>query len=202
MGLKNDLEVEIKIQVKNLAALLKWLEKNAVLDKETHQIDRYFDHPDRSFVYIDKDGYRTASEWLRVRFEEDRAEICYKHWHRDNKTGKSTYADEFESEISDGEAFLKILKVLGFKQISLIDKRRTVWQYQDFEFAIDQVKGLGDFAEIEYEGEMEDPSRANQKIFDLLREIGLKGWQKTRRGYNTMLWNPGKDRFEVVESPQ
>lgn len=196
MGLKNDLEVEIKIQVEDLAKLLQWLKSKAVLEKETHQKDYYFDPPDLSFISEGKNGYKDAYEFFRVRFEGEKSEICYKHWHRDQRSGESIYADEIELGIDDGTKFLRILETLGFKQTALIEKERSIWRYQDFEFAIDQVKDLGNFVEIEYKGEIDDPMEAKQKIFDLVGQIGLKQWRKTKRGYCAIQWNPGKNHFE------
>ena len=44
-------------------------------------------------------------------------------------------------------------------------------------------------------GEIEDPTKGNQKILDLLKEIGIDKWKKTRRGYPCIQWNPEKDPF-------
>jgi adenylate cyclase class 2 len=196
MGLKSDLEIEIKIKLKDSDKLLRWLEGNAVLEKKIQQTDYYFDPPDRSFIFEGRDDYRDAKEFFRVRFEEEKSEVCYKYWHRDQKTEQSIYADEIEFEICDGKRFLMILEILGFRQTALIEKKRSVWRHQDFEFALDQVKGLGDFVEIEYKGKVSDPLQARQKIFALVEQIGLKHWRETKRGYCAIQWNPGKNHFE------
>lgn len=192
----NDREIEVKLQVGEIEKLLAWLKKNAVLEKEVTQTDFYFDPPDRSFIFTDPEGYQDAAEWFRVRLEGDRAEVCYKHWHREETTNKSTYADEIEIPIADGERFLLVLGLLGFKKTSKIEKQRSVWHYREFEFAIDRVKGLGDFVEIEYQGKVTDPFKAKQKIFKMLAKVGTGEWRKSKRGYCFMQWNPGKDHFE------
>ena len=76
------------------------------------------------------------------------------------KTIKSYYCDEFETKIGSIEQFRKILSALNFRSIVTVDKLRKIYTYKDYEVAIDSVKDLGDFVEIEYIGKS---SKANPK---------------------------------------
>jgi predicted adenylyl cyclase CyaB len=191
-----NIEIEIRIKLKNPALFLWWLKKSAKKIKTSDQTDFYFDPPHRSFIYKDADGSKNADEWLRIRTSAKGDEICYKHWHKDLKTNKSTYADEFETSIGDARQGLKILKKLGFKQTSVIKKQREEWGYKDFVFACDEIEGLGFFVEIEYHGKISDPTKGKDRIFDLLKDIGVRDWKKIKGGYPWMQWNPGKNHFE------
>ncbi len=191
-----NIEIEIRIRLRDPILLEKWLEKTANKIKVSEQTDFYFDFPNKSFIYTDSDGCKNADEWLRVRTSEKGNEICYKLWHRDKVTNRSTYADEIETSVEDENQILEILKRLGFKQISVIKKYREDWQFNDFIFSCDKVKGLGFFVEIEYHGHIDDPAKGKEKIFELLENIGIKDWEKIKGGYPWMQWNPDKNHIE------
>lgn len=195
-----NIEIEIRIKIENPTLFKQWLQK----EKDTKKIgvfdqtDFYFDPPGKSFVFTDSDGYKDADKWFRVRITKDKSTICYKHWHRDEKTNKSTYADEIETSIGDADKVIEILKRMGFKQIALVEKHRESWEYNEFRFDCDDVEGLGFFVEIEFNGKIEDPTKGKEKIFNLLKEIGLQNWKKIKGGYPWMQWNKDKDYFEEL----
>lgn len=192
-----NIEIEIKLKLDNPKILLNWLENNAKLLKETEQKDYYFDPPHKSFIYQNKfDGTKDADEWFRIRETRIGNAICYKQWHRNENTGESIYADEIETSTGDKNQMLEIFKRLGFKETSIVHKKRKSYLYQDFKFDCDEVAGLGFFVEIEFKGEVEDPAEGKQRIFDFLKEINITNWKKTKRGYSWIQWNPGKEHFE------
>ena len=193
----HNIEIEIKLKLDSPKALLDWLKKNAELVKTSNQVDYYFDPPHKSYIYKNKfDGTKDADEWFRIRVTEKGNEICYKKWYREEDTGKSTHADEIETMVGDEKQMLIILDRLGFKPTSIIKKRRNSYKYKEFQFDCDEAEGLGFFVEIEFKGEIGDPAQGKQKIFEFLNEINLTGWQKTKRGYQWMEWNPDVDHFE------
>lgn len=189
-----NIEIEIKIKLNDPKKLVKWLRTNAKKIGESNQEDHYFEHELKSFRYKDEDDYTDADEWLRVRIADNKHEICYKKWYRDGK--KSTYCDEIETTVGDPYQVLEIFKRLGFKETSVIKKHRASWKYQDFRFDCDEVNEIGFFIEIEFTGEADTPMQGKQKIYDLLKEIGLTEWKKTRRGYSWIQWNPGREHFD------
>ncbi|PIN76852.1 class IV adenylate cyclase [Candidatus Woesearchaeota archaeon CG10_big_fil_rev_8_21_14_0_10_36_11] len=192
-----NIEIEIKLKLDNPEIVLRWLQENATLIKTSDQVDYYFNPPHKTFIYNAEDGTKDADEWFRIRVSENGNEICYKYWYRDEKTQKSLYADEIETSIGDEKQILEILRRLGFKPTSTIRKHRESYRYKEFQFDCDTVEELGYFVEIEFRGELEDPTQGKQKIFDLLNEIGITNWQKTKRGYSWIQWNPGKNHFDT-----
>ncbi len=192
-----NIEIEIKLKLDDPKKLLTWLEKNAKLVKVSEDTDYYFDPPHKSFIYKNKfDGTKDADEWFRIRVSEKGNEICYKKWHREEETGKSLYADEIETLIGDEKQIIKILSRLGFKETSVIKKHRKSYQYKNFRFDCDTVDRLGFFVEIEFRGEIEDPAKGKDKIIDLLKEIGMNDWKKSKRGYSWIQWNPESKHYE------
>lgn len=187
----NNKEIEVRIQLDDKRQLLNFLKNSAEFLKKSKQIDFYFDPPQKTFVYTTAEGYKDADEWLRIRIS-DKHSICYKKWYRDKDTGKYLYADEIELGIEDGRRFITLLENLGYKQICVVEKCRESWKYGDFRFDCDEVKGLGFFVEIEFTGKIEDPTKGQEKIFDLLEKLEIKNWKVIERGYVWMLWNKDK----------
>jgi adenylate cyclase class 2 len=142
----NNIEIEIQVNVENLKPLIKFLKSKAVFQVERHQVDEYFSPIHKDFL-----GVRPVSEWLRLRNADGQFSINYKNWHHE-KDGKGYYCDEFETKIENIEQARKILSALRFRPIVMVDKLRKIYIYKDYEVAIDSVKGLGDFVEIEYIG--------------------------------------------------
>ncbi|MBN1916142.1 class IV adenylate cyclase [Candidatus Dojkabacteria bacterium] len=92
----------------------------------------------------------------------------------------------------------ELLKGIGFSIFTPVIKNRKKYMYKVFEIVIDDVKGLGRFAEIELKEDFDDTDKAFEKIFDLLRQIGLKKIETLKRGYVSLIWNPDHD-FSVIK---
>lgn len=193
-----NIEIEIRIKIKNPRKFLLWLKKSAKFIGSFEQLDVYFDPPDSSFIYKDNDGSKNADKWFRVRKTKNKSEICYKYWHKDKKTGKSTYADEIEVVVEGAQKTIKLFESMGFKETSVIKKKRESWKYGNFRFDCDKVEKLGFFVEIEYHGKIANPEKGKEKIFELLDKIGLKNWDKIKGGYPWLQWNPRVKHFEKL----
>lgn len=182
------IEVEIRIFLENDVPFLSWLSREATYIGQSRQVDKYFQHPEIPFIKKDENGLLDSDNWLRIRQQGQGCELCYKRWHRDLHTKESLYADEVEIVIEDQKTVEKLLQLLGYEPICVIDKTRDSWKYGDFKIERDQVINLGKFYEIEFCGEGE-PSTARSYIYDLLSKIGVTGWKVIDRGYPWMLWN-------------
>ena len=187
-----DTEIEIQVTVEHSKSLLEFLEKNAKFQKEQRQVDDYFSPSHRDFMEV-----RPVKEWLRLRDSNGKHSINYKNWHYDDD-GKSQYCDEYESEVESLSQLKKILNVLNFKSVVTVDKVRKTWIYKDYEIAIDSVKGLGDFVEIEYVGNDEnlDPKKVTEGMVHFLRDIGCGRIERNYVGYPFQLLFPEEVKFE------
>ena len=172
----NNIEIEIQVNVEKIKPLIKFLKSNAVFRAKKHQIDEYFSPIHKDFL-----GVRPVSEWLRLRNTGKQYSINYKNWHSE-KNNKSYYCDELETGIENIDKVRKILVALNFKSIAIVDKVRKIYKYKNFEVAIDSVKTLGDFVEIEYIGKDEkaDPKKITAEMINFLKKIGCK---KIKRNY-------------------
>ena len=150
---RNDTETEIKIELSQKEYLnLKLLLKNKISD--IFQIDTY---------------YQTNKPncYLRIRNIGKTRIITY-------KKSQKNYCNELEVEIDDAFNMDKILEALDFKQLAIIEKQRVTYNYLNkYEIALDNVKNLGYFIEIEikkYEFEQEEEY---QKLLQLAKDLGL-----------------------------
>ena len=159
-----NIEVELKFPLLNKDELIKKLNKVAKLEKEEdYQKDVYYIPIHRNF--LDK---KPVSEWLRLRETKKGFSINYKNWHKKDNP-KTVSCDEFETKIESIESIKKILKCLDFNEIVTVEKIRSVWTYKNVEIAIDQIKELGNFIELEkLTADDEDPYEVQEELLKVM----------------------------------
>ncbi|MFA5355117.1 MAG: class IV adenylate cyclase [Candidatus Paceibacterota bacterium] len=189
----NDKEIEIQVKIGNNKPLIAFLEKEAEFKKEKHQVDEYFTPSHKDFI-----KERPVKEWLRLRREGDRGLINYKNWHYDENGKSSGFCDEYETKVEDIDQIEKILKVLDFKSLAVVDKLRKTWTYKDYEIDLDFVKNLGDFVEIEYIGKDQnaDPKKITDEMIAFLKNLGCGKIEINYVGYPYQLLFPNETKFE------
>ncbi len=188
----NSVEIEIQVQVESAKKLRVFLNKNAKFIDTQHQIDEYFTPPDRNFTHV-----RPVNEWLRLRNSSGKYFINYKNWHREID-GRTHFCDEYESEIESLEQLQNIFKVLNFKSLIVVDKTREIYLFEDYEIALDQVKGLGEFVEIEYKGEnhSKKPAEITTEMIKFLKDQACGRIVRNYVGYPYQLLFPDEIDLE------
>jgi len=168
------MEIEIKARVNNLASLRKQvLSLGAKKITDKHQVDIYLSPPHKSFF--------NTRYYLRVRQDLINKTASF-DYHVLKSSGKYSVCEETEVGIKDGKILLKILKELDFTEICTIDKKREVFRYQDFEIVLDKVKNLGDFIEIELQGNFRNRRKHKNRIIEILKKLGVKQSQYCEYG--------------------
>ena len=166
------LEIEIKTRSLDngrVEGLL--LKRGATLLGENDQVDEYFNHPCRDFAQTD--------EALRLR-KDSCGRITYKGPKIDQFTKTR---EEIEMEVDDLDKMASILERLGFRSVAKVCKRRKEYLLEGVTVSLDSVEGLGDFVELEIQGE--DAVEGRCRIERLRDELGLAGSE--RRSYLEML---------------
>jgi len=182
-------EIEIRFELLNLDELTNYLNVNANKISETYQIDTYYDNPLSSFV---KD-FDHIYDWLRVRNENGVFSLNYKHWLPDGEIIR-TYCEEQEILVSSAKDMNQLLENLGFKVLVVVNKRRTVWLYNEYEIAIDVVADLGEYIEIEYKGRtIDDVHAIHRSLYDVLSEISADVGLEDHGGYGFKLMKKQRD---------
>lgn len=158
------------------------LELGATEHGEIQQADRYFNHPVRDFAVTD--------EALRIRSVGDQNWLTWKGPKIDAKTKTRR---EIELPLGDGavtiEQLGEVLQILAFHPVAIVSKRRREFSLhregRKFEVVVDDVEGLGCFAEIEVVTDREGLEAAQQAVIQLGETLGLSGTE--RRSYLALL---------------
>ena len=188
----NNIEVEIKIKLtKTKFEKIKGkLPKIAKIGKTSHHIDSYYNPIYKSFL---KPKY--PYEWLTIRVRDGAVKLNYKHWHPEGSKN-TTHCDELETEIADKLQMEKILKALHFDNFVTIDKKRITYIYKnELEIALDQVKGLGYFIEVESIKNTGGVKKAHEKLLEFLRkELDIKETKTIPGGYASEMMRKRKNK--------
>lgn len=178
------IEVEIKLKIEDRAELIKKLEdQHFTAGKTVLESDLYFtsEHHDM----------KACDEALRVRHVKEKdtgkqaAYLTYKGKKLDTC---SMTRKELELEISDGKTGIELLKSIGYEPTTPVEKLRHYFHREQMTACVDQVKGLGDFLELEIIVEDETKrAAALSEIETLLVKLGYTMQDTTRTSYLSML---------------
>ncbi|MFQ6067293.1 MAG: class IV adenylate cyclase [bacterium] len=167
------LEVEVKAKIGNLPMEKRLGKLGAEFINRTHQKDVYFQHPCHDFKKTD--------EALRVRKVKDGYFLTYKGAKLDPETKTRK-----EIQIRVEKNVLNLLRSLGFSLIGEVEKWRSFYQWKDLRIYLDEVKGLGNFLELEGTS-----WRNKEKIFRILQKLGIEKRRLTRKSYLELLEESG-----------
>lgn len=177
------LEVEMKFPLRDFAAVESRLAAAGARQVGARQdIDHYFNAPDRDFARTD--------EALRVRRIGAANFVTYKGPKQDAQTKTRT---EIEVPLAEGaataEAFARLLTHLGYRPVAVVQKQRRIYHLErgtfSLEVSLDEVQGVGRFAEIEILAPEERLEDARRVVQELAAALGLT--TSERRSYLELL---------------
>jgi adenylate cyclase class 2 len=152
------MEIEAKFKVSDPKKLKKKAESLGFsLKKKKRQIDTYF--------IVNKTMPDGTRHYLRIREDPSKETVSFDY----HRVLSLLETDETEMVISDKDKLVKILGFLGYKIQCVVDKTREQYEKGKITLTFDNVPGLGDFVEVEIEGELnkENESLINKTIKDL-----------------------------------
>lgn len=165
-------EIEVKYRVPDLGEVLRRVQEvGAPPAEEAAHVDRYLAHPARDFAQTD--------EAFRIRSGPGGNRLTYKGPKRGGPTKTREEIEVAFEPGAEGEArMVRLLERLGFRTVLTIAKTRRefhlVREGRPLNVALDQVEGLGSFAEVETLAESEgDVQGAQQAVLRLAGELGL-----------------------------
>jgi adenylate cyclase class 2 len=136
-------EIEAKLKVRSLVAVEKKLSQvGAVFLENQDQQDIYFDDK--------KNRLKNSDSCLRLRTQKTGNTktifvTCKGPKQKDNFKKRR----EIDLQVDDFACARQIFSFLGFSQRLVVGKKRRLWKLDDCLVALDSVKGLGFFVEIE-----------------------------------------------------
>lgn len=175
-------EVEVKSHLRDRKSVIKKLKDlGCKFGEELHQIDHIFIEDGTSFPPP------LGTPVLRVRKQGDIYFFTLKI-----SQGNRTDSIEREMQITEGKKMIEILKLIKWKETILVDKRRIKTNFRGMEIVLDDVKGLGEFIEVEKivrNKNQEDRKDMQSKLFWFLETIGIPKQDHIAGGkYDIMLY--------------
>lgn len=180
----NNQEIELKLPLtkSEFQAAMRKLAKIAKFVKFSRHVDDYLTPIKKSFLDV-----KYPYEWLTIRKRDGKVIFNYKHWYPEN-TKYTTHCDEYETEVQDSAQLERILKALNFKKFVTVAKKRHIYNYHDsLEIALDEVKDLGFFIEVETIKDFGTVKKAQEEILNFTKSIGLKRTKTVPGGYGAEL---------------
>jgi adenylate cyclase class 2 len=173
-----EIERKFRVSSKQKATIEQELHKTQAFLKPKHQIDAVFLHGIDSF----KD-FKQGMPITRLRTENDVTKLAYKR--RINEAGDMV---EHELTVSSAETMQEILAEMDFRQVTVVDKVRLEIDTDGLTLALDSVKGLGDFLEIEVVAQNEDSiPEAEKRIMAKAVSLGLTETDIESRKYDQLV---------------
>ncbi|OPZ79438.1 MAG: CYTH domain protein [Alphaproteobacteria bacterium ADurb.Bin438] len=152
--------------------------KEAKFIKTQEQFDEYFTPAHTN--YIDKEY---PNEWLSIRSRGGKTIVNYKNWH---KVG-GVSCDELEALCENKDDIRKIFMAVGMKSLCTVTKHRDIFMMGNFEIALDYLKELGYFIEIETKGDFETIKEAEEALYEFARKLNLDGFKQDTKGYPMLI---------------
>jgi len=173
-------EVELKVRAAHDPVRSRLASLDAESRGSVRQVDTYYDAPHRDFAETD--------EALRIRRESSEdgeavARVTYKGPLVDEA---SKTREEAETAVADGDAMAAVLEALGFDAAATVEKRRERYRYEGYDVVLDDVRGLGEFVEVETETE-NDVEEAREGAAGVLEALDLDPAEGIRDSYLGML---------------
>ncbi len=177
------LEVEVKYAGAYFADLERRLRDWGAHEEPSRtDADHYFNAPDRDFAATD--------EALRLRRIGERNFVTYKGPKRDAQTKTRT---EVEVPLAPGsqpaDDFARLLVHLGYRPVAVVRKARRLFHLRRggfvVEVTLDDVEGVGRFAELEIQAPDEELDAARTVLLQTAADLGLSTGE--RRSYLELL---------------
>ena len=169
------IEIEAKLKVDSLSEIEHKLgELGARFLGEQLQTDYFFDDVNATLIKEDK--------CLRLRKQVvEESESCFLTYKGAKEKSNLKKRQEIESEINDADSAHKLLLALGYEQVLIVEKKRSLWQFGNCEVALDRLPLLGDFVEIEGPDE--------EQIANVQNSLGLTALPHISKSYASLLQN-------------
>jgi adenylate cyclase class 2 len=169
------MEVEVKSKVKNFPTLRRKLKAmGAKFGSVLNQTDRLF-YPREA---IKTKAQKSGDYLLRIRNEDGKHFLAYK-----GLTERKGVWVEYEFGIDNPQEARKLIEAMGFGLALILKKKRIPGKLGKIVFCLDQIKGLGDFIEMEIITGKGKSKEAQQKIMQIFSQLGIDKGDFVRIGY-------------------
>ena len=179
-----EIEIKLEIEEEQYKKMYEYFSKETSKHINKKQDDIYFSPENPTFF-----GGEIDDECIRIRIQKDKYILCYKKIYMGNSE-EDIHIVEYETEVSNLEATINILKGVRINKICELIKDRDSFIYKDiFEISLDKVKDLGYFIEIEIYDKNIPVNEANQLLLNLVKELNLDITRRNLKGYSYLMYD-------------
>lgn len=174
------IEVERKFRLtkEKFEEIKNILEAEFGASKDHHQTDVIFLFEQNSFR-----EHNRGEPIMRIRSSDGSYSLSYKRII--NEQGDRI---EHELSIDSFEEAKEMLEELGYREVIVVDKKRSSFYGQNLSLVLDSIKSLGVFLEVEILSKEEsDIGEAELKIMQFVEQFGLSKEDIEERKYDEML---------------
>lgn len=163
------IEVELKARAND--ELIEQITDNFSFMKTVEQTDTYFDHPCREF--------EETGEAFRIREQNEEGRPSKKYlltYKGPLISSESKSRTEVQTEIKreQKESIYSMMDLLGFKEAEKVVKKRSIYRGMEITATLDNVKGIGDYVEMEKICDPEEYKKTEGFLKDLLQSFGAE----------------------------
>lgn len=172
-------EIEILVEVKDDIDTVKNKLKDFEYVGLNHTIDEYYYDPLRDDLKPDNNNQ--LANCLRLRAKNDNYYVTYKNDVFEGE--KWLYSNEYETKIESIEMMKEVFERLGLKKFLEIDNNKEIYKTDKYEIALEDVKDLGIFLEVEYcTDEDVDVSKIKEEIQEFIDKLEINVSEELNMG--------------------
>lgn len=172
-------EIEVKFRIDDKKAFIEKLDSlGVVLSDFKNQHDKIYMLKGKSFDDLEK-----GECIIRIRKEGRQQTTTIKKYIDGIKDRQ-----EVECGITDADLFEEYLKLLNFKLLVEVIKKRAIGQYLGANITVDSVAGLGDFSEIEVISNDDDAAEAKERVEKIAVRLGFDIFNQVKMPYDEMIY--------------
>lgn len=188
-------EIEILVKVNDgIEKCENKLKKYHFIEKKEVE-DIYYYDPLRDS--LKPNNKNEINQCMRLRKKEGKVYITYKIDNFDDNN-IWLYSDEYETEVKNFDTMKNIIELLGLNELLTIHNKKSIYKSDKYEIALEEVKELGLFLEVEYcTGEDVDVKRVKNDIQDFIDKLDLDVSEELHIGKPEMILNNKKNEKEI-----
>ena len=172
-------EIEILVEVKDDIDTVKNKLKDFEYVGLNHTIDEYYYDPLRDDLKPDNNNQ--LANCLRLRAKNDNYYVTYKNDVFEGE--KWLYSNEYETKIESIEMMKEVFERLGLKKFLEIDNNKEIYKTYKYEIALEDVKDLGIFLEVEYSTDEDvDVSKIKEEIQEFIDKLEINVSEELNMG--------------------
>ena len=184
-------EIEILVEVYSNIEKCKEVLNKYDYKGSKEVIDIYYYDPLRDD--LKPNDKNEINKCMRLRKKDDKNYITYKVDKFDDNN-IWLYSDEYETEVEDFNKIKEIINLLGLKELLTIHNNKTIYKTDKYEIALEEVKDLGTFLEVEYcTDEDVDVKSIKNEIQEFIDNLNIETSEELHIGKPEMMLNKIND---------